>query len=586
LLKELFLRDFGYADFLDGRIILLNKIAGIDRRDQVFLEGHHIATLWFDITGGTYRLDLETAGAALLAQTRKRASKNIVTCSEALLRGHIKGKWISKESIQSQPEDLCEGDNVILLIGKFSGIGVVRRRQDGSKSIRIKDVTQKEFKLSDRRASLEDVIKANEPYLKRLEKTALGELRDFLARTRLPVNVSFSGGKDSLAALCLCLKVRPKPDVLFIDTGLEFPETVDYVRRLSASKKLKLHVIVGQGDFFEEVQSFGPPAKDFRWCCKTHKLGPLATFIKENYPKGCVTVEGRRIYESFNRSRINFIERNPYVPGQTTLCPIRNWTALEVMLYIYWNHLEPNPLYDEDFERIGCWLCPASLQSEFASLKKTHPQMHEQWTSFLQSWAEKSKLDSRYAGWGFWRWRRHPPKMLEIAKAHGIDLQVASGASGDKKEIGLEAVRGRSPCGLEYSIEANLKVPQNHPFQAVANALCMIGEVKYSEDLGAAIIKADKEKGRCTVFASGHIMIIAPKKEAEELLESVVETVLRVQTCTRCGICEKRCKKGAIKVRDTITIDEKRCNRCGRCAEGCIVADRASKMLRKTASTQ
>lgn len=585
MLKELFLRDFGYADFLEGRIILLNKIAGIDRRDQVFLEGHHIATLWFDITAGSYRLDLETAGAALLAQPQGRAGKNVVTCSEALLRGHIKGKWISKESIQSQPEDLFEGDNVILRIGKFSGVGVVRRRQDGSKSIRIKDVTQKEFKLSDRRASQEDVIKANEPYLKRLEKTALGELMDFLARTRLPVNVSFSGGKDSLAALCLCLKVRPKPDVLFIDTGLEFPETVDYVRRLSASKKLKLHVIEGQGDFFDEAQSFGPPAKDFRWCCKTHKLGPLASFIGKHYPKGCVTMEGRRIYESFNRSRINFIERNPYVPGQTTLCPIRNWTALEVMLYIYWNHLEPNPLYEEDFERIGCWLCPASLQSEFASLKKTHPQMHEQWTAFLQSWAEKSNLDSRYADWGFWRWRRHPPKMLEIAKAHDIDLQVASGASGDKKEIGLEAVRGRSPCGLEYSIEANLTVPQNHPFPAVANALCMIGgmigDVKYSEDLGAAIIKTDK--GRCTVFASGHIMIIAPKKEAEELLENVVETVLRVQTCTRCGICEKRCKRGAVKVRDTITIDEKRCNRCGRCAEGCIVADRAAKMLRKIA---
>lgn len=583
LLKELFLRYFGYADFLEGRVILLNKIAGIDRRDQIFLEGHHIATLWFDITTGSYRLDIETPGAALLAQIQKNTSKNVVTCSEALLRGHIKGKWISKESIQSQPEELCEGDNVILRIGKFSGVGVVRRRQDGLKSIRIKDVTQKEFKLSDRRASLEDVIKANGPYLKRLEKTALGELRDFLARTRLPVNVSFSGGKDSLAALCLCLKVKPRPDVLFIDTGLEFPETVDYVRQLSASKKLKLHVIEGQGDFFQEAQSFGPPAKDFRWCCKTHKLGPLASFIGKHYPKGCVTVEGRRIYESFNRSRINFIERNPYVPGQTTLCPIRNWNALEVMLYIYWNHLEPNPLYEEDFERIGCWLCPASLQSEFASLKKTHPQMHEQWTAFLQSWAQKSNLDSRYADWGFWRWRRHPPKMLEIAKAHDIDLQVASGASGDKKEVGLEAVRGRSPCGLEYSIEANLKMPQNHPFPAVSNVLCMIGEVKYSEDLGAAIIKTDK--GRCTVFASGHIMIIAPKKEAEELLENVVETVLRVQTCTRCGICEKRCKKGAIKVRDTITIDEKRCNHCGRCAEGCIVADQASKMIRKAAST-
>ena len=27
------------------------------------------------------------------------ASKNIVICSEELLRGHIKGKWIEKENI-------------------------------------------------------------------------------------------------------------------------------------------------------------------------------------------------------------------------------------------------------------------------------------------------------------------------------------------------------------------------------------------------------------------------------------------------------------------------------------------------------
>jgi phosphoadenosine phosphosulfate reductase len=579
LLKELFLRDFGCADFLEGRIILLNKIAGIDRRDQVFLDGHHIATLWFDITSGSYRLDLEPAGAALLARG-EGTGKNMVVCSEALLRGHIKGKWIKEEHIQSQPEALSEGDNVILRIGKFSGVGVVRRRQDGSMSIRIKDVTQREFRLNRRQVTIEDAIRANEPHLRRLEKTALTELKSFLARTRLPVNVSFSGGKDSLAALCLCLKVRPRADVLFVDTGLEFPETIEYVRQLSASKKLKLHVIESEGRFFQEVESFGPPAKDFRWCCKTHKLGPLASFIGARYPKGCVTVEGRRIYESFNRSRINFIERNPYVPGQTSLSPIRNWNALEVMLYIYWNRLDPNPLYDEDFERIGCWLCPASLQSEFASLKKTHPQMHEQWSSFLQRWAEKNRLDARYAKWGFWRWRRHPPKIVEIARDHNISLNVASG---ENEEIGLEAVRGRSPCGLEYSIEANLTVPQNHPFSAVAGALSMIGKVKYSEDLGAAIIKTDK--GRCTVFASGHIMIIAQKKEAEELLEKAVKTVLRVQTCTRCGICEKRCKKGAIKVKDTITIDEKKCSRCGRCVQGCIAVDQASKMLRKAAST-
>lgn len=588
LLKELFLQKYGYADFLESRAILLNKIAGLDRRDQVILDGHNIATFWFDITTSSYKLDLETAGAALLAG---KARKGVVTCSEALLRGHVKGKWIDNEHIRSLPQDLSEGDNVILKIGKYSGVGVVRRRQDKPLAIRIKDVTQKEFRPNDRHASLKDIVKANEPHLRRIEKIAQRELKDFLSGSKLPVNISFSGGKDSLAALCLCLKAglkaspkaslkaKPKADVLFIDTKLEFPETVEYVRQLCSSRNLKLHVIDGQGQFFKEAESFGPPAKDFRWCCKTHKLGPLASFIKKHYPKGCVTVEGRRIYESFNRSRISFVEKNPYVPGQLTLSPIRNWNALEVMLYIYLNGLTPNPLYEKDFERIGCWLCPASLQSEFFGLQKTHPQMHEQWTAFLKEWAEKNSLDQRYIQWGFWRWRRHPPKITEIAKAHAIDLKIDSEG---KKDIGLDVVRGKSPCGLSYSIEANLAVPSNHPFQAVAGALNVIGETKYSEDLGAATMKTNK--GRCTVFASGHIMIIAPQKEAEELLRRVVETILRAQTCTRCRICEKRCRRGAITVKDTIIIDENKCTHCGRCMQGCIAAEQASKILRKVPS--
>jgi len=118
----------------------------------------------------------------------------------------------------------------------------------------------------------------------------------------------------------------------------------------------------------------------------------MTSFLKQHYPKGCVTIEGRRIYESFNRSTIRAVERNPYVPNQTTLSPIRNWRALEVMLYIYWNSLEPNPLYDQDFERIGCWLCPASLQSEFSHLKShTH--------SFMQSGPQAFMHGPRRTNW-------------------------------------------------------------------------------------------------------------------------------------------------------------------------------------------
>ena len=100
--------------------------------------------------------------------------------------------------------------------------------------------------------------------------------------------------------------------------------------------------------------------------------------------------------------------------------------------------------------------------------------------------------------------------------------------------------------------------------------------MKYEEDLGAAVLKT--EKGRVSVFANGHIMIIAGKEQAEELLREVCETVLRTQMCTRCKICEKNCPRGAIIVAETITIDEIKCNHCQKCGKGCIAADQAAKI--------
>jgi ferredoxin len=167
---------------------------------------------------------------------------------------------------------------------------------------------------------------------------------------------------------------------------------------------------------------------------------------------------------------------------------------------------------------------------------------------------------------------------MELAKEHGIGL--ASDEAG-RDEVQLQAVRGRSPCGLEYSIEATLSAPKNHPFSAVAGALSILGSVRYSEELGAAVVET--EKGRASVFANGQIMIIAGKDEAEELLRAVCETVLRVQMCTGCRICEKNCSRGAIEVSKTISIDASRCDRCQKCLKGCIAADRARRIIAEAA---
>ena len=166
--------------------------------------------------------------------------------------------------------------------------------------------------------------------LEGLESKAISDIKSFVGNRDLPVTLSFSGGKDSLACYGIAKKAKLKITLIFIDTGLEFPDTVDYVHNFVA--KHNEHIIEASAGnaFWEQVDTFGPPAKDFRWCCKVCKLGPLTSAIEDNFPKGTITIEGNRGLESFSRSRMNFVESNPFVPNQTVLNPIRDWRAVDV----------------------------------------------------------------------------------------------------------------------------------------------------------------------------------------------------------------------------------------------------------------
>ncbi len=55
--------------------------------------------------------------------------------------------------------------------------------------------------------------------------------------------LAFSGGKDSLVALDLALRVEPNLPVVFFDSGLEYPETYEYLHHMQDHWDLQLHVM-------------------------------------------------------------------------------------------------------------------------------------------------------------------------------------------------------------------------------------------------------------------------------------------------------------------------------------------------------
>lgn len=568
IINDLMSGSFG-ANPLAGKPVLLNKIPGEDKTDEIIVDGIRFGILRFDMKELVFRLDLMIEGAlALIGSGIHKKLIRIFSHGR-----HLSGKAIDGSEILECSDDIKSGDTVLLTGKNLAGFGISYRDsselKNPGKSLRIKKIDSKKIAFLSKNPSLDDIVRANAPYMKNLVRDAVNTIRGIANQREFrdsPVYVSFSGGKDSLTTLDLTRSaLRGQIKVFFANTGIEFPETVEFVRRFCRENNIDLTEVEAKEAFFENLPSFGPPAKDFRWCCKICKLAPINTVIEECTRGGrkCITIDGKRKYESFIRSRIAPKEENPFIPGQVSVFPIRNWRAIEVWLYLYYRGLEYNPLYDLGFERVGCWLCPAELSAEYYRFKELHPELFKRWNDYLLEWAGEHGLSDAFIEHGFWRWKTLPPKMKRLAEELNIDTTLKS----KKEEFGISVTGGVSPCKTGgYTIEGRLTGLM--PYE-VLNIAGILGESIFSEDLGLLLIRRDNSSIK--VFSSGHISVNARSKEdALSLFENTAKQSIRVKKCTKCGVCLKVCPVGAVSIEPQLRI-KKDCIRCGKCIKSCVV---------------
>jgi phosphoadenosine phosphosulfate reductase len=573
-LRSLFKKNFGTSSVIEERLVFFNKIPGEDRSDEIIAHGEVIGVARFDIRDNDIRLELRQAGADIFAE---KATKNVVDIGN--VSGHLKGKAVGGVDIKNVKGEFSAGDAVIVRKGKKAGPGVAladsKYLNAAEKAVRIKDLESIKERPVSKPSGREEFVRSNKEHLESIERNGVSDIRSFVSKKNIPITVSFSGGKDSLAAYGIASKALEDPTLMFIDTGLEFPETKEYVDRFAAEKGLKLLKASAGNAFWDNVEMFGPPAKDFRWCCKTCKLGPVTDLISKEFPKGTITVEGNRMLESFSRSDIGFISKNPFVPNQTNLNPVRAWSAAEIWGYIWMRGLNYNPLYDKDFERIGCYLCASCLTSEWKNTERIHPELYSEWEDHLRKYASSNDLPSEYVDMGFWRWKVLPPKMIQIANEMELDLKPKR-----KAGPGVKMMKGASSCTAGgYSVEAIISVPSKRDFAFVEDPLSIIGDVRYSPEFEIALLKV--KGGRSKLFGGGQISVIADtKKDAELLFERTAKALIRAEMCTECGICAKGCPKNAVSIKGGFRVDQKKCSRCGKCERSCMVVHYYDKIMK------
>ncbi|RLG70747.1 MAG: phosphoadenosine phosphosulfate reductase, partial [Methanobacteriota archaeon] len=422
-----------------------------------------------------------------------------------------------------------------------------------------------------RRRTWRDVVKANEEALLKKEAEAIKFIRHTCANTNKKPTVAFSGGKDSLVTLLLVEKaLQETPPLIFTDTGLEFPETLEYVDQVFEGRDAKIVRAEAGNRFWEALPEFGPPGRDYRWCCKICKLGPTSKKIKNSFPGGCLTFIGHRRYESERRSSQPRIWKNPWVPNQVGASPIHNWSAFEIWLYIFRENVSYNPLYNQGFHRLGCWLCPASDLSEMENTGRTHPEMWRGWLDHLHSYAKKIGVPTKWVDHGFWRWKNPPDGVKTLAKQIGIQIP--------EKHVERGEITFSSPCTGVTMLET--QVSDHVDLHLVSNLLPILGKHKLSPGMGVALVKSKDVK--IHIYQNGRVTIRGNVEEKKLLawLRRVKEIVLRSVLCTGCGVCVNHCPRGAINlVGGRAKVTASKCTSCQVCLGFCPLNMRSHEAL-------
>ncbi len=246
----------------------------------------------------------------------------------------------------------------------YSGPRVVARLVIPDEGLRV------ECRLLRREArgvSIERLVEANQKVLDMFEHISLRFLKREVEKYDNIV-VTWSGGKDSTAALLLTLKLLPRNRVTVIhaDTGLEFPESLEYVEEVS--RKLGITPVEVKADVAGELESGRKPlpTHEDRWC-RDMKVEAIEKKIREIAREGStLVVVGDRDAESEARAKRPPIREGG---GVKYIAPLRHWGTAHVQLYLLREGVGLNKLYLNGFYRIGCFICPSLRSWELLAMK-------------------------------------------------------------------------------------------------------------------------------------------------------------------------------------------------------------------------
>ena len=191
--------------------------------------------------------------------------------------------------------------------------------------------------------------------------------------------VQFSGGKDSTCMLLMMLeKGMPVDEIIFCDTGMEFPQMYEHIAQVEQYIGRKVTRLKAEHSFEYMMldytkakgkrlgqKGYGWATMLVRWCTAYFKTQITSRYLKEIK------------YLSYIGIAYDEPKRHENIP-ENVRHPLFDWqiTEKQALSTCYKHGFTWGGLY-EDFHRVSCWCCPLKSLNELRVLYHKYPALWE-----------------------------------------------------------------------------------------------------------------------------------------------------------------------------------------------------------------
>ncbi|MGH1453032.1 MAG: phosphoadenylyl-sulfate reductase [Paracoccaceae bacterium] len=167
-----------------------------------------------------------------------------------------------------------------------------------------------------------------------------------------------SFGAESVVLLHMLAMVSRKVPVIFIDTQMLFPETLQYQRDLAEKLEFEdMRVIRTDPAQLAKRDPYGAlHLSNTDACCALRKTEPLERAL-QGFDSW---ITGRKRFQGDSRSTLDFFESEE--DRRIKVNPLAHWDKTDVRDYMINNRLPRHPLVAQGYPSIGCAPCTSPVK--------------------------------------------------------------------------------------------------------------------------------------------------------------------------------------------------------------------------------